>query len=156
MTLQYAPSGRSRPGLRSRSLCEEGDRIGVRILGQRGGLSRAVAAAVLVKFGCGFGLSTCPISTLSTGWCVLRRSYPQLCSQRPNGRPCRSPQDHRRPARTAQTMISPGPLRRRRPQSVCGGGLSVLAKRSLLNPPSDKPNTRVREAYLISHRNGDV
>src|SRR5215213_5564592 len=42
------------------------------------------------------------------------------------------------------------------PTTRRGGGLSVLAKRSLLNPPSDKPNTRVREADLISHRNGYV
>src|SRR5919112_4434166 len=37
-----------------------------------------------------------------------------------------------------------------------GGGLSVLARRSLLNPPGDKPDTSVGEADLISHRNGDV
>jgi hypothetical protein len=36
------------------------------------------------------------------------------------------------------------------------GRLSVLAKRSLLNPPGNKPNTRVREPDLISHRGGDV
>src|SRR5215211_6273008 len=37
-----------------------------------------------------------------------------------------------------------------------GSGLSVLARRSLLNPPGDKPDTRVGEADLISHRKGDV
>ena len=34
----------------------------------------------------------------------------------------------------------------------CGSGRSA----KLLNPPGNKPNTRVRKADLISHRNGDV
>src|SRR5215207_10810971 len=34
----------------------------------------------------------------------------------------------------------------------CGSGRSV----KLLDPPANEPNTRVREAYLIGHRSGDV
>src|SRR5215212_2197363 len=42
------------------------------------------------------------------------------------------------------------------PTTRRGGGLSVLAKRSLLNPPGNEPNTCVGEADLISHRNSYV